>query len=176
MLKGKKVNLRLTRETDLDDYIRLTQDVEARGRFFPLFLQSESTIRQRFREDGFWSESFRTFLIVDPETDRMLGTIVAFKPVFYQQCIEFGYILHDTSRRGEGLMAEAVKLFSNHIFRSENYNRVQLQIDTENTASRRTAEKAGFTHEGTLRQCLFIEGEPRDMEMYSLLRSEAISG
>ena len=69
-------------------------------------------------------------------------------------------------------MAEAVILFSDFLFRSKNIFRIQLQIEPDNIASRRTAEKAGFTMEGILRQCLVTRGKPRDMVMYSLLREE----
>jgi RimJ/RimL family protein N-acetyltransferase len=172
MLKGKRINLRLMRELDLDDFVRCSQDVSVRGEFFPLDIYSESSIRKKFQEDGYWSDPVRIMLVVDVKTDRMLGYVAAFKPVFYQESIEFGYILHDVSRRGEGLMAEAVTLFCGYIFRWKSIYRIQLQIETPNLASRRTAEKAGFTHEGTMRQCLVIGCEPRDMEMYSILRSE----
>lgn len=172
MLIGKKINLRLMRETDLVDFIRLHQDVSARGEYFPMHLTSESEIKRNFAQDGYWNEQFRTMLIVDAATDRMLGTIVAFKPVFYQDSFEIGYILHDKARRGEGIMAEAVRLFSTYLFAWRNVERIQLQVETPNIPSRRTAEKAGFTHEGTLRKCLISCGVAQDMEMYSLLRSE----
>ena len=172
MLKGTRINLRLMRETDLEDYIKFSHDVAARGDYFPLNIDSESTIRSKFREHGYWSEAFRTMLIVDAVTDRMIGTISAFKPVFYQNSLEIGYILYDVTRRGEGIMAEAVHVFSDYLFRLLSINRIQLQIESLNIASRRTAEKAGFTHEGTLRQCLMSEGKHNDMEMFSLLRSE----
>jgi RimJ/RimL family protein N-acetyltransferase len=172
MLKGTKVNLRLMRESDIEDFTRLSQDVEARGQFFPLEISSVSTVRRRFQEDGYWSDSIRLMLIVDKDTDRMLGHVAAFKGVFYQDTLEFGYILFDTARRGEGIMAEAVLLYADYIFRWKNLFRIQLQIETDNVPSRRTAEKAGFTHEGTIRQCLISRGVARDMEMYSLLRSE----
>ena len=172
MLRGSKINLRLMRDSDLDDFVRLSQDVEARGDFFPLNIPTVSGIRKRFAEDGYWSEEFRTMLIVDATTDKMIGSIAAFKPVFYHDSIELGYILYDASRRGEGIMAEAVILFAKYLFKWKNIFRIQLQIETLNIASRRTAEKAGFTHEGTTRKCLVVRGVPVDMEMYSLLRDE----
>jgi len=69
-------------------------------------------------------------------------------------------------------MSEAVTLFCDYIFEWKNVNRIQLQIEPENIASKRTAEKAGFTLEGTMRICLFEASRYRDMEMYSKLRSE----
>jgi len=172
MLKGSQIHLRLMRESDVDEYIRLSHDVAARGEYFPLDLRSEAQIRAKFHADGFWTDDFRTMLIVDAESDRVIGSVGAFKPVFYQDSLELGYILYDTERRGQGIMAEAVRLYCDYLFRWKNIFRIQLQIETPNIPSRRTAEKAGFTHEGTLRQCLVVKGVPLDMEMYSMLRSE----
>ena len=152
MLKGSQIHLRLMREGDLDEYIRLSHNVAARGEYFPLDLRSEAQIRAKFHADGFWTDDFRTMLIVDQETDVVIGSIGAFKPVFYQDSLELGYILYDTERRGQGIMAEAVRLYCDYLFRWKNIFRIQLQIETPNIPSRRTAEKAGFTHEGTLRQ------------------------
>ncbi len=172
MLKGKNINLRLMRHGDLESYIELVQNVEARGEFFPMRLASEASIRKRFNEDGFWSDEFQTMMIVDRERDRILGTVVSFKPIFYQDSLELGYILYDMHSRGKGIMPEAVTLFMGYLFAWKNIPRIQVQIDSGNVASRRVAEKAGFTHEGTLRQAMINNGKPTDMEMYSYLRTD----
>jgi RimJ/RimL family protein N-acetyltransferase len=172
MLKGKKINLRLVRENDLERMYELWQDVEARGDFFPAMLTSEPAMRKRYAEGGYWSEDIKMMLIVDREKDCMHGMVACFKPVFYQDSMEFGYILHDIKARGKGYVTEAVELMTDYIFKFEKVYRVQLQIETPNGASRRVAEKAGFCHEGTLRQCLINRGHPVDMEMYGLTRSD----
>jgi RimJ/RimL family protein N-acetyltransferase len=172
MLKGTKVHLRLVREFDLDDYVRHTQNLEALGDYFPLELRSEVTIRQSFQEHGYWSGDRREMLMVDPETDRMIGLIAARKTVSYHESMEIGYILHDISQRGKGITVEAVVLFSDYLFRWLNIPRIQITALSENMASRRTAEKAGYTREGTLRHCFLVEGKARDLECYSLLREE----
>jgi RimJ/RimL family protein N-acetyltransferase len=52
--------------------------------------------------------------------------------------------------------------------------RLQLRADEQNPASRRVAEKAGFTQEGILRSSRFNPrlGRRIDFVMYSLLRGE----
>ena len=172
MLKGKNINLRLMRQGDLETYIEMSHNIEARGEFFPLQLNSESGIRKRFAEDGFWSDAFHTMIIADKDRDRMLGTVVSFKPVFYQDSVELGYILYDMNARGKGIMPEAVALFVKYIFEWKNIHRIQIQVETLNIASRRVAEKSGFKHEGTLRHCLISRGKPVDMEIYGLTRED----
>jgi RimJ/RimL family protein N-acetyltransferase len=172
MLKGNGINLRLVREKDLDAYYDLTHDVEARGNYYPLTLTSESAMRKRFEEGGYWSDQWKVMLIVDAASDRILGTAAAFKPVFYQDSLELAYILYEVESRGKGIVTEAVRLFTDYLFRLENIFRLQIQVETDNKASRKVAEKSGFHHEGTLRDVLLVGGKPTNMEMYSMTRSD----
>jgi [ribosomal protein S5]-alanine N-acetyltransferase len=84
---------------------------------------------------------------------------------------ELGYAL---SRHywGRGLMVEAVQAMIAFCFDRMNLNRIEARCIAENVASTRVMEKAGMTHEGTLRQREFIKGAYRDIEVYSILRSE----
>ena len=54
MLIGDSIQLRLVREHDLDTLFELTTDLEARGAYFPLGLQSETALRSEFAQTGFW--------------------------------------------------------------------------------------------------------------------------
>jgi RimJ/RimL family protein N-acetyltransferase len=45
-------------------------------------------------------------------------------------------------------------------------------IVPENGASRRIAEKCGFTLEGTVRGAFFNDGRNQDVVLYSLLRTD----
>ncbi|MBS1718191.1 MAG: GNAT family N-acetyltransferase [Armatimonadetes bacterium] len=172
MLKGKKINLRTVRERDLETMLTLSSDMEARGEFFPVYLTTETGLRKRFNEDGMISEEKGNLLIVDKETDEILGSIAYYKPVFFYSAYEMGYILWRTDYRGKGIMPEAVELLTQHLFDAYPITRVQLQIEPGNIPSKRVAEKCGFTHEGTMRQALVMRGKARDISMYSLLRSE----
>ena len=172
MLKGRTINLRTIRQRDLPAYLDMVSDVEARGKFFPLMIPTETSVQNRFAKDGFWSDEFGMLLIVDKTDDRILGSLACFKPVFYYDAIEIGYILYDPASRGKGIMPEAVNLFSKFLFDSKPIHRLQLQIEVGNISSRRVAEKCGFTLEGTIRQAFITRGDLADLEIYSLLRSE----
>ncbi len=51
-------------------------------------------------------------------------------------------------------------------------DRIEIHVEPENMASRRVAERAGFTLEGVLRSYLVNKGVRRDAVSYSLLRGE----
>ena len=76
--------------------------------------------------------------------------------------------------RGQGVCTRAVRLVSRWVLALPGMERLQLRADAENLASRKVAEKAGFTQEGILRSARYNPRLERriDFVMYSLLRSE----
>jgi len=86
--------------------------------------------------------------------------------------IELGADLHQ-EYWGQGLAFEFTQPAIEFAFEKLELNRVELRCNPNNMASKRIAEKFGFTFEGTLRQFVYIEGKGYDDEsVYSLLRSE----
>lgn len=74
---------------------------------------------------------------------------------------------------GKGLAFEFTKPAIDFAFEKLELNRVELRCNPQNMASKRIAEKFGFTFEGTLREYVYIDGKGYDDEsVYSLLRSE----
>jgi len=88
---------------------------------------------------------------------------------------ELGYVLA-REHWGRGLMPEAVRRVIRFCFEQMDLNRVEARCIAENTASARVMEKADMSHEGTLRGREYIKGAYRDMKMYSILRSEYVTG
>jgi ribosomal-protein-alanine N-acetyltransferase len=172
MLKGDKINLRLMRKKDIEEYLDLFSDLETRGPYFPMALQTEASLEQRLAKDGCWSDEYRLLLIVAKDTDRILGMVVAFQPVRFYDAFEFGYILFDKASRGKGYVTEAVCLFVQYLFDLKPVHRIQLHIEAENLASVKVSEKCGFTFEGTARKAFIKSGKPTDIGIYSLLREE----
>jgi len=174
MLEGKNVSLRLFREEDLDEFIALHNRYSQRGEHYPVSFRSTAESRKDFLEKGWWDEHQGRMLIIDRE-GRMLGTIFFFKGAQYQEGYEVGYTLLKREDRGQGVMSEALPLFSAYLFEAKPVRRLCLLTDRDNVASQRVAEKSGYQHEGVLRQAFFLRGEYRDCDVYSLLRHECPS-
>lgn len=83
---------------------------------------------------------------------------------------EIGYWRRsDDGRRG--MVAEAVRCVNRLAFDQLGAQRVEIRMDSRNAASRRVAERAGFTFEGLLRRdMLTVDGKPRDTLVYSRVR------
>ena len=84
---------------------------------------------------------------------------------------ELGYVL-SREHWGRGLMPEAVWRVIRYCFERMDLNRVEARCIAENKASSRVMEKAGMSHEGTLRGREYIKGSYKDMKIYSILRRE----
>ena len=74
--------------------------------------------------------------------------------------------------RGRGLAAHALRALVTFAFGELAIPRLHVFVEPSNVASARTAEAAGFCREATLRGWERIEGEQRDADCYSLLRTE----
>ena len=171
MIRGKNITLRTVRETDLDALYTALSDLASRGAYFPLSLMSETAFKREFHAHGFWSNDAGRLLICDAE-DRLLGSIWYFQAVPYYDGLEMGYHLFDVGRRNTGIMTEALLLCAHYLFAARKINRLQLAIMRPNTASKRVAEKCGFTFEGVARGAIFHRGANHDLEIYSLVRAD----
>jgi RimJ/RimL family protein N-acetyltransferase len=74
--------------------------------------------------------------------------------------------------RGRGYATRAVRLISEWAFTALQLERLELYTHPDNVASRRVAERAGYTHEGTLRSAMVVKGTRWDVVLFALLPSD----
>ena len=73
--------------------------------------------------------------------------------------------------RGQGLTARALRLVAAHAY-TQGLRLLELHIAVDNAASRRTAEKAGFTYDGLLPDPVRLRGHEDQMARYVLRAPE----
>ena len=171
MLKGASFRLRTVRESDLHAYQAHLADISNRGDYYPQRISSEHDVRQTYEKDGYWLQDSGILLIVN-EADTIIGHIGFFKPVAFWNAYEIHYILFDQNQRGRGIVSEATQLLVRYLFETRHVNRIQLEIHPDNLASRRVAEKCGFTHESTARGVWFHRGQHMDFEIWVRFRDD----
>lgn len=74
--------------------------------------------------------------------------------------------------RGFGLAAEAVDGLAIALILEHGFQRIEVRVAPGNVASRRVAEKAGFTYEGLLRNAGSVHGGRVDLEVWSLVAAD----
>ncbi|SQG47011.1 acetyltransferase [Streptococcus uberis] len=70
------------------------------------------------------------------------------------------------------MATEAQYLVMKYVFENLRYRRYEWKCDSLNAPSRRSAERLGFTYEGTFRQAVIYKGRNRDTNWYSILDKE----
>ena len=106
-------------------------------------------------------------MLIVADGDEVVGQIEFYPPVTYWDAFELSYQLYQPEQSGRGYVTESVQLLVDYLFATKKQNRIQLVIVPENVASRRIAEKCGFTLEGTARGAFFNDGRSQDLLIYS---------
>jgi RimJ/RimL family protein N-acetyltransferase len=109
-------------------------------------------------------------LIVDTDTDTIAGGASLGHHEPMRQRAEVGYWLFEDAR-GRGIATRVARALAEHLH-SIGVERVEAVVRTENVASQRVLERAGFTREGVLRSLLRHEGERCDAVIFPLLPGE----
>jgi len=171
MLTGERVVLAPVREADLPAFYEAHVDIGNRGAYFPLTVLSEPELRARFAKTGFWERDEGTLLIRNRDR-HLVGHIEFFMPVSYWDAFELSYQLYDDAYAGRGYTTEAVQLVVDYLFATKPRHRIHLVIVPDNAASKRIAEKCGFTYEGRVRGAFFNAGRNHDVDLYGLVRTD----
>ncbi|TMQ81277.1 GNAT family N-acetyltransferase [Actinomadura soli] len=74
--------------------------------------------------------------------------------------------------RGRGLITTAVQHMIDWAFSARGLHRVEWLCDPRNTASAAVAERLGMTCEGVLRQGFVLNGDRRDVQVWSILADD----
>jgi ribosomal-protein-alanine N-acetyltransferase len=162
--------LRTVRESDLDTLFALWSDLENRGDYYQIDLPSQVDFKKSFHEHGLMEDKKGTLLIC--VEDKIVGSISFFSAMYFDG-LEIAYILFDKGSRNKGFMTEALSLLVEYLFATKKINRLQLTVFPDNLASKKVAERCGFQFEGVVRGAIFHKGKNHDMQLYSILRTEA---
>jgi RimJ/RimL family protein N-acetyltransferase len=107
-----------------------------------------------------WSSGdHASWAVLDADSDEVSGSVSLHSIDRLQGDAEIGYWTAPAAR-GRGMATRAVDAVCRWAFGALPIDRIELCHAVENTASRRVAEKAGFTYEGHLR-CSYRYGDGR---------------
>ena len=112
------------------------------------------------------------FAVVDRASDMATGvaSLLRIKPT--DGVIEVGWITYSPLLQRTRAATEAMYLLMRLVFDELRYRRYEWKCNSLNAASRRAAERLGFTYEGTFRQAKVDKGRNRDNAWFSIIDSE----
>jgi RimJ/RimL family protein N-acetyltransferase len=106
--------------------------------------------------------------VIRRENEVLIGCLWTKRTDWASRVTEVSYAIAP-SARGFGIAAEAVDAVAIALILEHGFQRVELRVAPGNTASRRVAEKAGFTYEGLLRNAGYVYSGRVDLEVWSLV-------
>jgi len=110
-------------------------------------------------------------MMLDRAADRIVGSIGLFHADWEIRSVEIGYGVR-SDERGKGYASEALGAVARWMLTEGGIQRAWLTANTDNVASIRVAEKAGFHREGTLRRAALEDDGLHDLAIFSLLDDE----
>jgi len=108
-------------------------------------------------------------IIVEKELAGSIGIVK--KSDIYRKNFEIGYFISE-SFWGKGVATKAIKAATSYAFKDFDIVRVYAEPFSDNAASRRVLEKAGFKLEATLKRNVIKNGIIKDSCIYSVLRED----
>jgi RimJ/RimL family protein N-acetyltransferase len=111
-------------------------------------------------------------MMLDRAGNRIVGSISLFHADWEVRSAELGYGVR-SDEHGKGYATEALVAVSRWALSTGGIQRAWLTANTDNIASVRVAEKAGFIREGTLRRAGLEDDGLHDQALFSLLDDEA---
>jgi RimJ/RimL family protein N-acetyltransferase len=110
-------------------------------------------------------------MMLDRAAGEIVGSIGLFHADWEVRSAEIGYGVRG-DQRGKGYASEALGAVARWALTEAGIQRAWLTANTDNIASVRVAEKAGFRREGTLRRAGLEDDGLHDLAVFSLLDDE----
>jgi diamine N-acetyltransferase len=175
MVNVERIRFRRDEHTDLPKFVEWLNDPEVNRYLELMYLPfSMANEEQWFEAMLKRSREEQPFAIEIKDGDgwRLVGNCGFFEINWITRSAEVGLFIGDKSIWNKGYGTDVMRLLLRIGFESLNLNRIFLRVDEANKGGIRAYEKAGFIHEGALRQGVFQAGQYRDMLVMSVLRSE----
>jgi RimJ/RimL family protein N-acetyltransferase len=181
VILGEKIRLRRPERADLPRFARWLNDPEVRRHLHLVYPMSE-VLEERWFEDQLKLEpALQAFVIeaarIGGEGDWNPVGVIGWHVVDWRNRTgELGIVIGEKSAWNSGLGTDAVRTLVRWGFRELNLNRAFLRVFEDNPGAIRCYEKAGFRHEGRLRQDRYQDGRYLDTVLMGVLRDEFGAG
>ncbi|HEX7293148.1 MAG TPA: GNAT family protein [Solirubrobacterales bacterium] len=112
------------------------------------------------------------FTLAGLPDERPLGLASYLRIAAEHGSIEIGNVMLGTPLQRTTAATEAIYLLARHAFDELGYRRLEWKCNALNAASRRAAERFGFSFEGIFRKHFVVKGRNRDTAWYAIVDDE----
>lgn len=174
MILGERIRLRAIERSDLPLFVAWLNDPDVRE-FLMLYSPLSIEQEERWFKDTLDQPPYNQPLAVEVRDEdgwRTVGNCSFHIQDWRVRSAELGIFIGDKASWGKGYGTEVMRLLLEHGFMTLNLNRIYLRVYASNLRAIRAYEKAGFVHEGRMRQAEYRNGVFDDVLLMSVLRSE----
>jgi RimJ/RimL family protein N-acetyltransferase len=173
IIRGEHVFLRPAERDDVPLFVRWFNDADVLRNLAMRAPMSEAAETAWFdRMTAAQGATDYLFVICLMADARPIGTIGLHGLDLRNGTAEFGIAIGEKGEWNKGLGTDALRAICDFGFGEMRLERIGLHVYAGNDRARRSYEKGGFSHEGTLRRAHFARGEHTDVHVMSLLRDE----
>lgn len=173
IIRGERVYLRAAERGDVANFVRWFNDAEVLRNLATFAPMSEAAETAWFdRMQAAQGKTDYHFVICLLDDDRPIGTVGLHHISWEDGRAEFGIAIGEKSEWGKGYGTDALRAICDFGFGHLRLERIGLHVYAGNERGRRSYDKGGFVHEGTMRRAHFARGEHHDVHVMSLLRDE----
>jgi RimJ/RimL family protein N-acetyltransferase len=172
MIRGELVNLRAVERTDAPDVVRWFNDPDLM-RYWGIGDATASSNDIQRQIESWLDEETRlgrpASLIVETLDGAAIGLVVLSEYRPDDRSAALSLLIGDRTHWGKGLGSDTLRTLVDSCFSSWNLHRVWLRTEAFNERALRLYRGRGFTHEATLRDATYLDGEYHDVLVFSLL-------
>ena len=174
MIVGKRVRLRGIEKSDLPRFVEWLNDPEvSRGLslIVPLSTGQEETWFDNLKNTP-KEEHPLGIEVQTPNGWMLIGNLSLMDVDWRNRLAEVGIFIGEKRYWNQGYGRDAMVLMLRHAFFNLGLNRIFLRVFETNPRAVHSYEKAGFVHEGRMRQAHYQDGKFVDVLLMSVLHSE----
>lgn len=173
-MRSARLRYRAIEAGDTEAALRLLNQPEVRryldARVFPLGMSAEKAFIERFSGNSTIARTEVVFVVEDDQ-DRLVALSGLHAINWIDRFGEWG-IMVTPSFWNQGFGREIAETLQRYAFEELNLHRVWLRVNRANAGAVRCYEKAGFVHEGALRQGYLRNGIYDDVLIMGILEDE----
>lgn len=174
MIYGERIRFRAPEREDIPLYVEWFNDPEVIDGL-SLNLPMSTANEEQWFDDMLERPLAQQPLTIEAregEEWRAIGNWGFFSIDWTSRTAELGIAIGEKNYWNQGYGTETLKLSLKVGFEIHNFNRICLRVMEHNARAVKAYEKAGFMHEGAMREAVHYKGKYIDMLFMSVLRSE----
>lgn len=173
-LSTNKVTLRILIMEDVDELFNVSTDASIFN-YFPVIFSKKEDLKKWVsqRLDFFKKEEWMPFVIINNETNKIIGSTSFLEISLYNKRVEIGGSWFGKHFQGKGFNKPCKYLLLKYAFESLGIERVEFKTDKLNLQSLKAIENIGATKEGVFRNHMTMpNNRRRDTVYYSIINDE----